>query len=89
MWDYQTNEVLHFHKTYKNNLGNLVLLPVGKNSKLGNKTFAEKKQIYQNTDYVITKNISSFTDWTKAEIEETHGKYIDNLLEALDISKIQ
>ncbi len=44
-------------KKYVNRLGNLTLLEKPFNAACGNKSFAEKKDLYQNSKYLLTKTI--------------------------------
>jgi hypothetical protein len=77
-------EVTEFHKDYKNYLGNQVLLPGKKNTKVSNKPFADKKTEYAATTYQITKRIATFQKWTKDEIEANQAVYAKKVIEALD-----
>ncbi|MBI5234820.1 MAG: DUF262 domain-containing protein [Deltaproteobacteria bacterium] len=44
-------------------IGNLTLLETGKNKDCGNKLFAEKKDIYATSQYLLTKNKTCFNEW--------------------------
>jgi hypothetical protein len=49
-------------------LGNMVLLRANQNRDIGNKTFAEKKAIFQVSGYFITQQIAEYDDWGLDEI---------------------
>ncbi len=53
----------------KNSLGNLTLLGVKENDKIGNKPFDEKRQLYEKSSLRINRNIARNEKWTKLEIE--------------------
>ena len=61
---------------HKNRIGNLC--PLGKkyNSRLGNKTFAQKKSKYLAAGYKTTNYIATLPDWTKAEYDRLSSKYL-------------
>lgn len=46
-----------------NGIGNLILLPPGINSKAGQKTFAEKKEIYKSYHLLMLNEILKLDDW--------------------------
>ncbi|TAJ93692.1 MAG: DUF262 domain-containing protein [Gammaproteobacteria bacterium] len=50
-------------------LGNLILLSGDMNSKLGDKSFKEKKKILRVAGFVLPTEIASATDWTAQDIE--------------------
>ena len=58
-------------------LGNLVLLPPGLNSKVGNQEFSEKVEHYSKVKFCITDEISESKQWTLKEIEERERKLIE------------
>lgn len=49
-------------------LGNMTLLPKGKNGKIGNKSFAVKAPILQSSTLSLTATVGQHTKWTAAEI---------------------
>jgi Protein of unknown function (DUF1524) len=53
-----------------NRLGNLTLLPPGLNSKLGNKSFGEKKAGYRKTGLFLAEEIAARKNWNLKEIEQ-------------------
>lgn len=55
---------------YIYHIGNLTLISTSKNSKLKNKSFGEKKEVYKNSNIPMTRDIgeSDFDKWTKKEI---------------------
>ena len=57
-------------EAHVNRLGNLVLLPPGLNSKLGNQGFTEKKEAYRKTGLLLLQDVVRKKTWTKQAIEE-------------------
>ena len=55
---------------YAKRLGNLVLLRASDNSHLKSAGFAEKKQIYAKSPYVLTSQTAELDDWTVSAIVE-------------------
>jgi len=53
-----------------NRLGNLLLLPPGKNSEAYNKSFQEKKEIYAKIPLRIIQQVVKLNDWNKKTIDE-------------------
>lgn len=49
-------------------LGNLTLLEAGLNKECANKPFIEKKDLYERSQYEITREISKNTEWREDEI---------------------
>ncbi|MYW56235.1 DUF262 domain-containing protein [Streptomyces sp. SID8376] len=49
-------------------LGNMTLLPKGKNGKIGNKSFTVKAPILKSSAMALTAQVGNHTDWTAAEI---------------------
>lgn len=61
-WDVDNDEATRI----VNRLGNMCLLDRGKNSKLGNQTYSEKKKIYFESEYMTTKAIGEhFDNWNE------------------------
>lgn len=59
---------------YVYRLGNYILLESTLNKKIGNKSFDEKKNEYQKSNFIITNELS-FNDWTKDEVKRLQQKY--------------
>lgn len=55
-------------------LGNLTLLESGKNNECQNKLFAEKKVVYQTSQYVITRDIVNYPEWTPSQLRSRQEK---------------
>ncbi len=51
-------------------LGNMVLLQAAKNSSLGNKGFADKKEVYAQSSYEITRPVAEYKQWTLEQIKK-------------------
>lgn len=58
------------HKLYFKRLGNMTILNSRKNSRIGNKSFAEKTPIYAESEFLITTEIAANSTWTKDLINE-------------------
>ncbi|MFE4019095.1 DUF262 domain-containing protein [Streptomyces sp. NPDC059101] len=50
-------------------LGNMVLLPSGSNSRLGNKPFKDKAEIFQQSKLALTREVGECATWTPAAIQ--------------------
>lgn len=50
-------------------LGNLTLLETGKNNECQNKLFAEKKSIYQTSQYMMTREVVNYPEWTPSQLK--------------------
>lgn len=59
----------NLHKTYYRRIGNLTLLDKKMNSRIGNGSFIRKKEVYKDSDLLITKKIAEYENWTPYEIE--------------------
>ena len=66
----------HFHRTSANNSG-LILLPPGINSRAGQRSFGEKKEIYKDYHLLILNEVVVKNDWTTKEIEDREEKILD------------
>jgi len=60
----------NLHKTYYRRIGNLTLLDKRMNSDIGNGPFEGKKEVYRESELIITKKIAEYSDWAPSEIEE-------------------
>ena len=63
---------------YLHQLGNLILFPRVKNSKLGNRSFEEKREEYKTGSYSAI-DVSKNKDWGPETIEERQEKMLDFL----------
>lgn len=61
-------------KAYYRRIGNLTLMQAKSNSTAGNNGFAEKKKLYQNSQYHLTSMIMGFNVWGIREIEDRQKK---------------
>ncbi|MFE5602548.1 DUF262 domain-containing protein [Streptomyces coelicoflavus] len=50
-------------------LGNMVLLPAGSNSKLGNKPFTEKAAVFKESNFELTSKVGEKSAWTPEMIQ--------------------
>ena len=51
-------------------LGNMTLLGTDRNRDLGRKVFSEKKNVYVDSHYVITRELSEYNVWGLEQIRE-------------------
>ncbi len=56
------------HKGYVNRLGNQALLRASDNSHVGNAGFADKRRLYRESPYRLTKTVADAADWTPEEV---------------------
>ncbi|NIT62046.1 MAG: DUF1524 domain-containing protein [Aliifodinibius sp.] len=64
-------------ETHCNRIGNLCLLTVDKNTKLGNESFEEKKRVYSQSSFTLTKNLADFKGWGIDDIEKRQTMLAD------------
>lgn len=62
------------HSLYVRRLGNMALLKTSINTDAGNDSFKYKKAFYKKSHYILTREISSISDWNKKAIEERQIK---------------
>jgi hypothetical protein len=55
-------------------LGNMVLLQASKNTALGNKKFAEKRDVLKDSPYLLTKMVGEKASWKLQDINERQKK---------------
>ena len=65
------------HKFYTNRLGNQTLLSSTINSKIGNHSFVQKKNVFAESDFLITRELASLNRWTIPEINERQNKFAE------------
>jgi hypothetical protein len=53
-----------------NRLGNMVLLNAKRNSRLGDVGFEEKKRVFENSAFKLTKAASKYSEWGEREVDE-------------------
>jgi hypothetical protein len=63
------------HKLFFKRLGNLTILNSRKNSRIGNKSFEDKSPIFNESEFIITKEISLNPSWTKESINVRQNKF--------------
>lgn len=63
--------------SWAHRLGNMVLLPKGKNRGLGRKSFAGKKSILATSKLSLTSNVGGESVWTSKEIDRRQKKLAD------------
>lgn len=61
---------------WKQRLGNLALLDMKSNSKIGNKGFEQKKDHLRQSPYPLTRDIAKSTMWDVNAVEANHEKYM-------------
>jgi hypothetical protein len=55
-------------------LGNMVLLRAKRNVELGNTGFAKKKKVFEESGFLITRDITHYEEWGLDEINERQAK---------------
>ncbi len=65
-------------KAYTKRLSNMLLLKQRMNVKLRNSAFSSKRDIYVQSNLLLTKKVAEFNEWTKEAIEERQ-KYLAEL----------
>ncbi len=63
-------------------LGNMVLIKKTDNKKLGNGNFTKKKPILTGAQYVTTKMVGTFNDWSPQNLEKCQKKLAEYALKA-------
>ncbi|KXF78245.1 hypothetical protein ATN84_00070 [Paramesorhizobium deserti] len=59
---------------FRKRLGNMVLLQPTDNVKLGNRSFAEKRAAYQQSQLRLTEGVGAYTSWGPEEIDDWQEK---------------
>jgi hypothetical protein len=59
---------------YCKRIGNLALLTTPINTEAGNDSFAFKKQFYNQSEYLITKNLTAYKSWDKDSVAKRQGE---------------
>ena len=63
------------HSTYFKRLGNMALLTATINSDIGNDSFEDKKDVFNESEYELTKEIATEHVWGPAEIEDRQERF--------------
>ena len=53
----------------------MTILNSRKNSRIGNKGFSEKNPVFTDSEFIITKELSSKTIWNKEAINERQNQF--------------
>lgn len=69
-------------EAYGNRLGNLILLRKRIGEEIGNKGFAAKKKHYADSEFLITKELATVSDWGIAEIAERQARLAEQAVKA-------
>jgi len=77
-WPEFTEEL---HKSNFKRIGNLTLLDKKMNSDIGNGNFEDKKNIYEQSEIMITKSLSEFSKWRLEEIEKRQKEFAEKALQ--------
>jgi len=75
----------NLYKTYYRRIGNLTLWNKRMNSDIGNGPFEGKKEVYRESELIITKKIAEYNDWTPSEIEERQKELAKKAVEIWDL----
>lgn len=63
------------HKLFFKRLGNMTILNSRNNSRIGNKSFGEKISVFSDSEFIITKEISSNSIWNKESINDRQNHF--------------
>ncbi|EOC1533223.1 HNH endonuclease [Cronobacter turicensis] len=81
-WE-QSGNMFSFSKPYSrwvNSVGNVILLEKGKNRKIKDAGFSEKKEVYSTSSFLEAKKIYQYEQWDEASIIQ-RAEYLANLAE--------
>lgn len=73
------------HRTYYKRLGNLTLIDTKMNSKIRDGSFTSKKEIYKQSDIIITNHLCDYNKWSIEEIEERQKEFAEKALKIWNI----
>jgi uncharacterized protein with ParB-like and HNH nuclease domain len=77
-----------FEKGFLHLAGNLALLTQEQNSRFSNKSFEEKKELFQSTALQSYTGIREKSEWTEVEIRDRHDKISNFIKEYFDIKRL-
>ena len=60
----------------KNDIGNLSFWPGRNNNSAGNKSFAEKKSLYEQSNVTLNRELAKFVDWDKQNFQQRRNKLL-------------
>lgn len=69
-----------------NRLGNLCLLNQAKNSAASNLNFDDKKRVYEETIFPLTKMITKNSRWTPETVEAHHNWILESIVKEFDLA---
>ena len=69
------------HKTYYKRIGNLTLLDKKMNSSQKSASFVVKKDIYKQSEILITSSLSDYNNWTISNIEKRQEDFAKKAVE--------
>jgi len=75
----------NLYKTYYRRIGNLTLWNKRMNSDIGNGPFEGKKEVYRESELIITKKIAEYNDWTSSEIEMRQKEFAEKAVEIWNV----
>lgn len=76
------------HNTYYKRIGNLTLLDKKMNSSQKSASFAVKKDIYKQSEILITSSLADYNNWTTDDIEKRQKEFAEKAVEIWNL-KIQ
>jgi hypothetical protein len=74
------------HSAYYRRLGNMVLLPETPNRNIGNDSFDDKKLSYQQSSYVLTREVGESMQWDPIDIEQRQERLASLAVKAWPVS---
>lgn len=90
-WTHQLGKAAEQHASYVNRWGNLTLLRAALNGGASNKTFANKKPYYQDSQVRLTRKLNSHSTWGVSQIDERQrwlAEIADTLWSVPELSKV-
>lgn len=85
-WRHSLNEeTLENYDFLVTRLGNLAL--TNYNSEMSNKSFSDKKKVYEHANFYYTKELSKASQWSSYEINKRSEKLVDAALQVWDFPK--
>ena len=85
--DWTENFPVSVQENYVYRIGNYALLESDKNKDCGNKNFAEKKSIYQTSQYALSNQITA-DEWTPNTLENRQARLADTATSVWRVSQL-
>jgi len=82
------DEVVNFHRRHVDLLGNQTLLPREENGPLSNKPYENKRQVYGNSKFAITRQVAKSTAWNGDAIRARQKWLAKRVTTSLDLDRV-